>query len=100
MQIVCWLILLSAAFPLGWAWQANRRTSLIQAIHWALIAWAAWCVAFALASRSSFQAVAAGTYLALSLTGCAAIAVLGARRPGVGAWNFVVAALLAVDVMP
>jgi hypothetical protein len=26
--------------------------------------------------------------------------VLGARRPGVGAWNFVVAALVAVDLLP
>src|SRR5207249_5282 len=38
--------------------------------------------------------------LALSLTGCAAVAVLGARRPGVVAWNLVVAALLAVMLLP
>jgi hypothetical protein len=36
----------------------------------------------------------------LSLTGCAAIAVLGARRPGVHAWNFVVVALLAIELLP
>jgi hypothetical protein len=39
-------------------------------------------------------------YLALSLTGCAAVAVLGARRPGVIAWNGVVLALLAVYLLP
>jgi hypothetical protein len=40
------------------------------------------------------------SYLALCLTGCAGIAVLGARRPGVGAWNFVVIGLLAVMLVP
>src|SRR5205814_8699122 len=39
-------------------------------------------------------------YLALSLTGCAGVAVLGARRPGVGAWNFVLFGLLAVALLP
>src|SRR5207237_694189 len=44
-------------------------------------------------------AATASCYSALSLTGCAAVAVLGARRPGVSAWNFVVVALLAVDLL-
>jgi hypothetical protein len=35
-------------------------------------------------------------YAALTLTACAGIAVLGARRPGVIAWNFIVASLLIV----
>jgi hypothetical protein len=100
MHLLCWFILLTAAYPLWRAWQANRRTSLVQAVHWAIIAWAGWGVAFAMANRASFSAAVAGSYLALGLTGCAAIAVLGARRPGVGAWNFVVVALLAVDVLP
>src|SRR5581483_7328575 len=39
-------------------------------------------------------------YLALSLTGCAGIAVLGARRPQVVAWNFVVLGLLGVMLLP
>src|SRR2546423_30545 len=39
-------------------------------------------------------------YLALCLTGCAGVAVLGARRPHVGAWNFVVLGLLAVMLLP
>jgi hypothetical protein len=41
-----------------------------------------------------------GRHVALSLTGCAGVAVLGARRPGVGAWNFVVCGLLAVLLLP
>jgi hypothetical protein len=36
----------------------------------------------------------------LCLTGCAGVAVLGARRPGVTAWNFVVVGLLAVLLLP
>jgi hypothetical protein len=39
-------------------------------------------------------------YLALGLTGCAGVAVLGARRPGVGAWNFVLLGLLLVLLLP
>jgi len=35
-------------------------------------------------------------YLALVLVGCAGVAVLGARRPGVAAWDFVVGGLLVV----
>lgn len=40
------------------------------------------------------------SYLALCLTGCAGVAVLGARRPGVDAWNFVLLGLLAVMLLP
>ena len=39
-------------------------------------------------------------YCALCMTGCAGIAVLGARRPHVFAWNFVVLGLFAVMVLP
>jgi hypothetical protein len=41
-----------------------------------------------------------GRYICVCLTGCAGVAVLGARRPGVGAWNFVVAGLLVVLLRP
>jgi hypothetical protein len=39
-------------------------------------------------------------YLALCLTACAGVAVLGARRPGAGAWNFVVGGLLLALCRP
>jgi hypothetical protein len=39
-------------------------------------------------------------YAALALVGCAGVAVLGARRPGVTAWQFVVIALLGVMLLP
>ena len=39
-------------------------------------------------------------YAALCLTGCAGVAVLGARRPGAGPWNFVALGLLVVLLLP
>jgi hypothetical protein len=39
-------------------------------------------------------------YLGLCLTACAMVAVLGARQPGAAAWNFVVAGLLVVLLLP
>jgi hypothetical protein len=100
MQSTCLLVWLTGLFPLWRAVQANRQTTLLQAVWWAVIAWAAWGMALANAPSWPLQAATASCYLALSLTGCAAIAVLGARRPGVNAWNFVVVALLAVDLLP
>lgn len=97
--MVFWLLLLSAAYPLCAAWRATRRTPLVQAVQWALVAWAAWGAALGAALVRS-PAEAPARYLALSLTGCAGVAVLGARRPGVTAWNFVVAGLLAVLLLP
>jgi hypothetical protein len=83
------------------AWQANRRTSLSHAVCWLAAAWVAWGAL--LVSRSPGD-MAPGfdlpRYLALCLTGCAGVAVLGARRPGVAAWDFVVLALLGVMLLP
>src|SRR5205823_10283463 len=88
------LLLLTAAFPLGRALAANRRTALVHALAWAWLAWLAW---LAVAWVEDGEAV---RYTALCLTGCAGVAVLGARRPGVGAWNLVVAGLLVVLLRP
>jgi hypothetical protein len=87
------LLIATGFYPLWRAWQANRQTSLAHAVAWAAAAWAAWLV------RCGTTADAWG-YLALCLTGCAGVAVLGARRPGLGAWNFVVASLLIVLLLP
>src|SRR5581483_6960992 len=59
-----------------------------------------WFAAALFSSDTLPSAADAWRYIALSLTGCAAVAVLGARRPGVAAWNFVVLALLAVNLLP
>ncbi len=101
MQAVCGVVLVLGAYPLWRAWRGSRRTSLAHAVAWAVAAWAAWGgrTAAALAAGRAGDSPTAG-YLALCLTGCAGVAVLGARRPGVGAWNFVVAGLLAVMLLP
>jgi hypothetical protein len=93
------LLLLAGVVPLGAAWRANRRTSLGHAVLWAVAAWAIWAATAggeALAGRGLPEA----RYAALCLTACAGVAVLGARRPGVGAWNFVVAGLMVVLMRP
>src|SRR5262245_12244832 len=92
---------LTGAYPLWRAWRANRRTSLFQAVHWMIAAWLAWgglLILEALEGAAPDHPTA--RYLALGLTGCAGVAVLGARRPGVGAWNFVLAGLLTVILLP
>lgn len=93
------LILFSAVLVLHRAWRANRWTSLRQAVTWGVGAWGAWSLA-ACAEYGRGERVPELRYVALCLTGCAAVAVLGARRPGVGPWNFVVTGLLAVLLLP
>jgi hypothetical protein len=83
------LLLLIGTYPCWRAWRANRATSLTHALAWAGAAWLAWLVALAVPET-------AARYVALALTGSAGVGVLGARRPGVAAWNFVVLGLLAV----
>src|SRR4051794_13551094 len=87
------LLIAAAGAPLGRAWWANRTTALAHALGWAIAAWCAWLAAVTVETAPS-------QYLALVLTACAGIAVLGARRPGVGAWNGVIAGLLAVLLLP
>jgi len=54
----------------------DRRTSLAHAVVWALFAWIAWIITIPLEPPGS--KTGPWVYLALSLTGCASIAVLGA----------------------
>jgi hypothetical protein len=96
MHTVCGLVLLSGLYPWWRAWRANQETTLRPALLWGLAGWAAWLGVVTTAGLDGRLI----RYLALSLTGCAGVAVLGARRPGVGAWNFVVAGLLAVLLLP
>jgi hypothetical protein len=79
-------------------WWGNRQTSLAHAVIWSMLAWIAWIITLLFEPLGS----SAGPfiYLALALTGCASIAVLGARRPGVKPWNAVVIGLLAVELLP
>src|SRR5438105_232827 len=95
-----WLMFWAGAYPLWRAWRANRRTSLVHAVNWTIISWAAWGLAWATDFLYPPALAVVARYGALCLTGCAGVAVLGARRPGVGAWNFVVVGLLAVMLLP
>ena len=99
MYLAAALLLLTGAYPLGRAWLANRRSSLAHALAWAALAWLAW-LGVALAEAWGLGVPVAARYVALCLTGCAGVAVLGARRPGVVAWNFVVLGLLVVLLLP
>jgi hypothetical protein len=87
------VLALTAGYPLGRAWVAHKQTSIAHALGWATAAWIAWIAAVFVESVPL-------RYLAICLTGCMGIAVLGARRPGVGAWNFVVLGLLVVQLLP
>jgi hypothetical protein len=98
--MICGILLLSAAYPFFVAWRANRTTTLRSAIVWAAAAWLAWGSALFVAELRPGTIAVLLRYLALCLTGCAAVAVLGARRPGVIAWNFVVLAQLGVLLLP
>jgi hypothetical protein len=101
MRTAAWLMVLTGAYPLWRAWLANRSTTLFQAVNWAIAAWAAWggMMMVVLHAPGATDSPTA-TYLALCLTACAGVAVLGARRPGVVAWNFVLFGLLAVLLLP
>ena len=100
MYLLWGFLLLAGLYPLVLALRANQRTTLWQPLLWALLAWVAWTAVAASRLAGVDRAGRIAPYLALSLTGCAGIAVLGARRPGVAAWNFVVVGLLAVLLLP
>jgi len=90
-DVLFWLLFLGGIVPWFRAWQVNAGSSLRHALAWAWAAWGVWGLALL---------AEGGIYVALSLTAAAGVAVLGARRPGVSAWNFVVAGLLAVLLLP
>ncbi|HEY7327274.1 MAG TPA: hypothetical protein VH592_06535 [Gemmataceae bacterium] len=100
MALLAAVALAAGIYPLAKALRANRPTTLWQPLVWALLAWSAWIgVAWVRVSWQGGEDQLAA-YGALCLTGCAGIAVLGARRPGASAWNFVVLGLLAVLLLP
>ena len=98
--LACFLLFLSGAYPVWQAWRGNRNTSLRHAVVWATVSWAAWAVLLLADALGGTAGLPAVRYLALSLTACAGVAVLGARRPGMAAWNFVLLGLLAVFLLP
>src|SRR5262245_53538935 len=91
------VLVLSAGLPIWLAWRSNRHTTLIHACTWLIGAWLAWTASVWAPGETPHTL---SRYLALCLTACSVMAVLGARRPGVAAWNFVVAGLLTVLLLP
>lgn len=100
LQLLPPLLFLTSFYPLLKAWRANRRTALVHAVIWAFVAWAGWGGTFLLEEFGDAELTLLGRYVALCLTACAGVAVLGARRPGVGPWNYVLLGLLVVLLLP
>ncbi len=100
MQTLASMLLLTAAVPLALAWVQNRGTTLAHPLLWASAAWLAWLLVVGGGVIWPKFDGPLGRYLALCLSGCAGVAVLGARRPGASAWNFVVGGLLLVLLLP
>lgn len=95
---ILFFLILTGIYPLTRAWLANRRTSLGHALVWTCLAWTAWLAAWGSALiQSDGDAI---RYAALCLSCCPGIAVLGAKRPGVAAWDLVVVGMLAVMLWP
>jgi hypothetical protein len=100
MQLLAAILLLTAAYPLAIAGIRNRFSTLRYALFWAGASWFTWMVVAGCGAIWPIWAGSFGRYLALCLTGCTGVAVLGARRPGACAWNFVILGLLAVLLLP
>src|SRR5262245_6189452 len=109
MAVFCFILMLMGFVPLTRAWWLADRTTLRPTLGWVLAVWLAWSlvswdeVCKHPAERPWLLRVVpthALRYLAASLTACAGIAVLGARRPGLEGWNFVLVCLLLVLWLP
>lgn len=85
--------------PLIRAWYACRGSSLEHAVYWAVAAWTGWGL-FLFAGQPESVGWEPYRYVALTLTACPIVAVLGARFPYAAAWNFVVLGLLGVMLLP
>ena len=90
MQLVQVVLFAFGTGALVRAWPVTRGTAMFHALHWGFAAWLAWAIVICLRlPQLNLKMIAShpepGIYLALCLTGCAGVAVLGARRPHVAA---------------
>jgi len=99
-ELLAALLSLTGLYPLAKTLRANRTTTLGPSLWWAVAAWLAWIGVAWVRLLWPGEKGDLITYGALCLTSCAGVSVLGARRPGAAAWNFVVAGLLAVLLLP
>jgi hypothetical protein len=100
MQATVLVIFLFGTYPWWLAWVYHWHTSLQSTAIWAMLAWASWAGLTATLTFAPETEPLMVRYVALSLTCCAGVSVLGARWPGATAWNFVVLGLLAVLLLP
>src|SRR5262249_27701996 len=95
------LLYVSTVYPLWRLLIDCDKTSLRSAAYWTVVAWVGWGILiFSTAAGFAKGTLDAVRFVGLCLTACAGVAILGARRPHVGAWNGVVAGLLAVLLLP
>ncbi|MBM3994354.1 MAG: hypothetical protein FJ303_09415 [Planctomycetes bacterium] len=99
MEFLTVALIVAGFVPLALAFWNERATSLSHALLWTMLTWTAWGAVFLWESIEQTR-TDTGRYIALCLVGCAGIAVLGARRPHVAAWDFVVLGLLSVMLLP
>ncbi len=94
------LLLVTDLYPLWCMRRAQAHSTMIHAVHWAIFAWVGWLATVTVSLLAGEKAEHLAAYVSLCLVGCAGVAVLGARRPGMAAWSFVVLGLLAVQMLP
>ncbi|HMC66658.1 MAG TPA: hypothetical protein VKI65_17115, partial [Gemmataceae bacterium] len=94
------MLLVAGIIPIWRFWRANLHTSLQYVVLWATLAWIAWVAVLHGDVVDWTASFPMARYVALSLSACAGVAVLGARRPGAAAWNFVLLGLLSVLLLP
>jgi hypothetical protein len=98
LELLCLACLMSAGWPVHQAIRREYRTPLLPTTLWLGAAWVtAMLVPLALLLGA---APLPWIHLNLTLISCTTVSVLGARRPGVGAWNFVTFGLLSVLLLP
>lgn len=91
-----WLIfiaLLTCGLVLRPLWRSVAGTTLRTAVGWGLVVWASWCVTWSctlLMPHLPPGILDQLWYWTVAISVIPAMAVLGARRPGYGAWNFFV----------
>jgi hypothetical protein len=96
--------LVTATWPLAWAWRGARGTALRSSVVWAWVAVVLGVASQALASVEPLGSGRPGAghlaYLSVLATLAALISVLNARSPGGGAWAILMALLVVVFLIP